>query len=215
MTRNLLAPLIVAMAFAFGVAAPARAGVIYSSFGPGMSYLPNNIQPVFGPTSPNPKAFGVQFTAASTGRIASFDLALTPAISGTLTIQILGNVGNAPNFAAVLDSVTLDLISGVPAAIYNVASTTGAKLTAGVPYWIVTAMSGSSFAGWNVASPSIPTLGWSNNTGTLAGGSINIFESTAFAINAAAVAAPEPGSLALAASGALGLAFAARARRRR
>lgn len=210
MTRSLLIPLLFAMALAFGGGASARAGVIYSSLGPGMSFDPGFVQLVYGPTSTRPGTFGIQFTAASTGRIASHDLALTPVISGTLTIQILVSVGNAPNFAAVLDSVTLDLTSGVPASIYNVASTTGAKLTAGIPYWIVTAMSGSGRAWWHVAAPSFTARGWTNNTGILAGGNVNTNGATAIAINAAA---PAAGSLALAASDTLGLAIVARSRR--
>lgn len=131
MTRNLLGPLAFAVALAFGGGASARAGVIYSSFGPGMSYGNGNIG---GPNYSIPNARGFQFTAASDGQVASYDLALRtygalPA--GAFTIQIVADAGGDPDFAAILDSATINLASIELTTIYNLTSSTGASLTAG------------------------------------------------------------------------------------
>ncbi len=209
MTRN--APLFAAAALALLLGGgPARAGVVFSNFGPGDNYNISAGDIVLGPG-----VEAAKFTAAGGGTLTTIDLALTSqfGIQSPVTVELHADSGGTVGTLLSTGSTTTTGFFGFyhPPAVAPMSS---ASLTAGTMYWVL------------VSAPNPPDIVvWNRNStgdvGPLArsvdGGLTFTYTNEthgAFRVNTAdATAVPEPGTLALLAAGGACLALG-RLRRR-
>lgn len=172
--------------------APARAGVIFSNFGPGDSFNDGGGFTIgLGQTAGN--AFVVP--GGSDYTLDSITAALTFA-NGPVNEVILSletDQNNQPG--AILESWTIDNLprTGLPASATTVDSTLHPLLQAGVQYWVVASNPDPSFQSsntWNFTSPDVQGTVWTNNSGT------SVASQSAFSVSGSS-AVPEPATLTL------------------
>jgi hypothetical protein len=191
---------------------PSRAGILFSNFGPGLTFDLNQGNAVGNAFDGNTYAEGDTFTSPTTAPLQSVTIALscvaTCPATDPVTVALTFDNGDQPG--AVLESFTIpgtDLgIFGQPAPPIELKSVTTPTLTAGTQYWVTVATTLNDSIAWNLnltgdsADHAISTDGgatWFSPSGNTPG---------AFEVDSAI---PEPASAALLVTG-IGLLLVSR-----
>jgi hypothetical protein len=200
--------------WALAITAPgiASAGVIFTNFGPGLSYDITSGNPVGNAFDSNDYAEGVSFTPSVNGNFGSVSLALSCffVCSNSFTVDLTADAGLQPG--AVIESFSLSGAAlGVagnnnPLEVAN--SVLKPMLTAGTAYWITVSSPLTDSITWNFNS-----MGDTSPEALSTDGGATWFSPSGFTPGALQVnSTPEPATVLLAGSIILVLAFHRRSR---
>ena len=143
------------------VTAPA-ASVVFDTFGPGNTYAQFNLWDVNGSSTTNGLIeTAAQFTAGTSGNLATVDLGLTY-VNGPDPVDVFlyGDAGGSPDNAN-----QTPLGTGTPTAAFGTSNNSvvsfsvagSVPVTMGTTYWLILKpASSSTFDAWNVSSPFVP-----------------------------------------------------------
>jgi hypothetical protein len=140
-----------------------RADIIYTTFGSGDSFDPNNEHAILGGGVPlfGYIATAMQFSPSETATFDAVRFAALSLNSGSITGLLAADSGGVPG--STLE--TLDSVSpspGGPGTIFRLTSSIHPRLTAGSLYWYIlepTDPTSDLEAGWNLSSPPVIGLG--------------------------------------------------------
>ena len=204
--------------------APASAlTTFYSDFGPSDTYYQSGGYSVAGASAPTTySAWGVQFTASSSGALTQIDLALTSnerAVTGNFepsgaNVYLYNDVSGTPG-SSQIGSWTVSAsgqFGSTNDTVVTIGTINGINLTSGAAYWLVIVpsdSSGTTFDVWNLNSLSPLATGnmaaYSDPTQIPSGGSVITRDLPAFDLLGNAAATPLPATLPLFATGLGGL----------
>jgi hypothetical protein len=149
--------LLTAMGLTFGLAASTLQGaiIIYTSFGAGQSY-DTGVDRVVGNEAGASYEDAMPFTATMTGPLASITVPVFNVLAPS-EINFSLNVNNGTVPGTALESWTLTGLPGLT-TLSTMTSTSNPTLTAGVKYWLIASVTGTSTQdGWYLANSGSPT----------------------------------------------------------
>jgi hypothetical protein len=203
---------------AVGAGAARADTVIFSNFGPGMSFNPNSGLVVSGSGDSSPQVVAQGFTSTGNFNFSSAQLAFRRSTgSGPIQILLETDAGGMPG--TIIESLNLNMAASPFASVVTVNSMLQPLLQSGVNYWLVAYAPADTFAAWcdsvgdvstadNFAINHIPspTGPWISD---LPG-----YIRSAFQINGEVASTPEPSALLLFGTSLTAAAAALRKRRR-
>jgi hypothetical protein len=133
--------------------------IIFSNFGPGMTFDTNRGYTIGGSGSPAPSVIANRFTATSNLAFSSAQLALG-FINGPGLFQVLleTDAGGLPG--SIIETFNVNIQLFPPGAVVTAISALNPLLTSGANYWLVVYAPGSStFGEWNLSLDDVPIVG--------------------------------------------------------
>jgi archaellum component FlaG (FlaF/FlaG flagellin family) len=209
-------------AFAFCLAAPLQAKadtVIYSNFGPNMTYNAPTGRQVTG-TNFGGNVYAVSFTLTGNFTFTSAQLAISYILNGTNQLQV-SLATNAPfnQPGTILETITLNNAVTSRSSVVTATSTTNTLLKAGDVYWLIArAPANDTFMAWRDSLADVSNNGsnfvYNQSHSQTGPWTRSLGARPAFQINGNPVttAVPEPATLLLLGTGLSGAGAAARRR---
>ena len=198
---NLLCTVVVAAVLALASASAARADqIIFSNFGPGMTFDTNHGYTVAGSNALGTSVVANRFTATSNLSFSSAQLALGLSSGSPSILQVLLETDSGGLPGSIIETINVNIGAFPPGGVVTATSALNPLLTSGTNYWLVAYAPGPNTAAeWNFSFGDVPTLSnFASNqipspTGpwTFASGPVR----SAFQINGTPV--PEPATLLL------------------
>ncbi len=161
--RNIPKPLfmiVIAAVVALATAGAARADqIIFSNFGPGMTFDTNHGYTVAGSGAQGTAVIANRFTATSNLSFISAQLALGLSSGSPSILQVLleTDAGGLPG--SIIETINVNIGPFPPGGVVTAMSVLNPLLTSGANYWLVVYAPGSNTAAeWNFSLGDVPTL---------------------------------------------------------
>ncbi len=152
--------IVIAAVLALATAGAARADqIIFSNFGPGMTFDANHGYTVAGSSALGTQVIANRFTATSNLSFSTAQLALGLSSGSPSILQVLleTDAGGLPG--SIIETINVNIGPFPPGAVVTAMSALNPQLTSGANYWLVVYAPGPKTAAeWNFSLADVPTL---------------------------------------------------------
>ncbi len=157
---KLLLTIVIAAVLAIATAGETRADqIIFSNFGPGMTFDTGHGYTIGGSLAPAPSVIANRFTATSNMTFSSAQLALG-FVTGPSILQVLLETDTGGLPGSIIETFNVNIGPFPPGNAVTALSVLNPLLTSGTNYWLVVYAPGPTTAAeWNFSFGDVPTVG--------------------------------------------------------